>query len=95
MNEKEAKEIVSQFKDCKIIGFEEVHPNAKAYFIAAGIIEGLEQGRKEGEKLREAARKVVIHYEFVHRGMPVSTGVFLMGKLEEALAAFPEQEKSK
>lgn len=37
------------------------------------------------EELAKAAQKVVSHYEFVHRGMPVSTGVYLIGKLEEAL----------
>lgn len=38
MNQREAEEIVSQFKDAQYI-LKDVHPNAKAYFLGEGYLE--------------------------------------------------------
>lgn len=34
----------------------------------------------------EISRKLTLHYEFVNRGMPVTAGAYLLGKLEEAIS---------
>ena len=44
MNEKEAREIVVQLKNATHI-FENIHPNAKAYFLSEGYLEAIEKAR--------------------------------------------------
>lgn len=42
MTREEAFKIQSQFKDALHI-FDDIHPNAKAYFLAEGVLSGFEQ----------------------------------------------------
>lgn len=81
---------VAELKDCikrtNDFRIDEINTSNKFYM-------ELQAHREREKKLVDAAEKVVIHYEFVHRGVPVSTGVYLIGKLKEALAAHKETNK--
>ena len=93
MTIKEAKEISKEFKDSKII-FDRLHPNAKAYLIAEGYLECLENG-PEILALVKAVENLSKHWSMVFPKNNVirSGSEYLMEKVDEALARYREEVK--
>ena len=92
---KEAKEIIALWKDpnadeiqkmLERFGEKEMSSWPSLVIRAEEYLAALKG--PEVKVLMEAAEKVISHYEFIHRGIPISTGVFLMGKLDEDLKIF-------
>lgn len=81
MDAKEARKIHSKYKYSKRV-FDSDYEIGQA----DGYLEGMKAPSVVA--VIENAKKVIYHYEFVHRGMPVSTGVYLIGKLEESVSQY-------